>query len=105
MNASQRLQLANDTDYCVKWLKAQGLEVIGISQGHVTPIVTVRNSELCKDFEGRVQAFERGQRGAKRYSFVLRHGCEVRWAEPVDVRPRATLNPLRLFMMWKGGVQ
>lgn len=81
MIPAQRLVAANDTDYCVKWLKTQGLEVIGVSKGHVTPIIIIRNTVLCASFEGKVLAFERGPIRTRRYWFVMRHGCEVRWAE------------------------
>ena len=95
-----RLDAIEQADYCAKWLKAQGLEVLAVIKGPVTPIIIIRNSELCKDFEGQVQAYESGQRGAKRYRFVMRYGCEVRWADHVEACPRATPNLARFFLKW-----
>ncbi|MBI5626098.1 MAG: hypothetical protein HY935_02680 [Nitrosomonadales bacterium] len=100
---TQRFDLASRADYCVKWLRAQNIEVLAIKNGNTCPVIIIRNCELCGDFEGQVQAYERGPKGTRRYSFVMRHGCEVRWAEHVDVRPRSAANRLHWFLFGRRG--
>lgn len=95
----QRFDVASHADYCVKWLRAQGLEVLVVKNGSTCPVIIIRSCELCDDFEGHVQAYESGPNGTRRYRFVMRHGCEVRWAEHTDVRPRPAGNRLKSLLM------
>jgi len=81
LNFVERQMLDHVTDGCVSWLKAQGLEVLKVQKGPVLPLITIRNSKLCEKFEGAVRVFENGPKGKKRYRFVTRFGCEVRWME------------------------
>jgi hypothetical protein len=75
----QRFNLAIKADYCIKWIKAQGLEVVSVDDGFVGPRITIRSSELCELFEDVIFSYERGLQSEHRYGYVLRHGCEIRW--------------------------
>lgn len=85
--AARRLWIAEQADHCVKWLKAQGLEVLSVEKGTRTPPrIIVRTSPLCDRFEGAVACYSRATNHARtvqaeqRYKTVMRLGCEVRWA-------------------------
>lgn len=80
----QRHALAAEADQCVRWLKAQGYNVIRVEQGAVGPRILIHASPLCKQLEGAVSAYLKGIEGARRYSFAWRHDCEVRWYEPQE---------------------
>lgn len=75
----QRYNLAIKADYCIKWLEAQGLEVIYVDVGFMGPRITIHSSELCNLFEDVVFTYERGLQGERRYGYVMRFYCEVRW--------------------------
>ena len=78
---ARRLWIAEQADYCAKWLKAQGLEVLRVEKGQLTqPRIIIRTSPLCERIEGAVHIYERGLQGERRYKTVARLGCEVRWA-------------------------
>lgn len=83
MNLSQhhqqhdRFEVAAQADYCVRWLKSQGFDVLAVSDG---PRILVRSGPLCDRLEGAVQGYSRGPKGVERYKAVIRHDCEVRWA-------------------------
>ncbi len=72
----ERFTVAAQADYCVRWLKAQGFEVLAITLG---PRILVRYSPLCDQFEGAIEGYSRGPKGVERYKSVIRHDCEVRW--------------------------
>lgn len=82
MNLSQhhqqqdRFEIATRADFCVRWLRSQGLEVLAVSNG---PRILVRYSPQCDQFEGAVQGYWRGPKGVERYQAVIRLDCEVRW--------------------------
>lgn len=84
-----RLAIARQADRCVKWLRAQGLEVRCIEKGPRTPLrIIISPSPLCDRFEGAVACYSRALdysrtvQAEQRYKTVLRHGCEVRWEDP-----------------------
>jgi len=81
MNHVDRLQLAHTAAACAKWLKACDIEVLAINNGHATPVITVRHTNECDKFDGIVKCFEHNhiQGRKKRYAFVIRYGCEIRW--------------------------
>src|SRR5665647_3375892 len=60
MNLSQhyhqhdRFEVAASADYCVRWLKSQGFEVLAVSDG---PRILVRSGPLCDRLEGAVQGY------------------------------------------------
>lgn len=76
---AERLSLAQRARQCTNWLKANGLEVIGIQKGLDKPRVFIKNSPLCEKLEGAVHRFERLGNVERRYWFAIRFGCEVRW--------------------------
>lgn len=77
--AWQRHRIADQADPCVRWLKVQGFRVLRVERGALGPRVIINDSPLCKHLEGVVAAYERGPEGERRYSFVRRMDCEVRW--------------------------
>ena len=74
-----RLNTALRADYCKKWLKSQGYEVMHVLPGLDKPRVFIKNSPLCDKLEGAVHRFERCAGVERRYWFAIRHNCEVRW--------------------------
>lgn len=82
MNAAQRLQLAQVADYCAKWLKANGIKVVRVEGEIEQPCLVVKHNALCERFEGIIQAYERSQRGERRYAWVYRFGCQIKWVVP-----------------------
>lgn len=95
--AEQRRALAFRADYCVKWLKVQGFDVLRVEKGAVGPRIIIRTSPLCKQLDGTVSAYSRvccantgaarrtvadkSDKTEQRYSFAFRFDCEVRWME------------------------
>jgi len=86
--AARRLWFAEQADYCAKWLKAQGLEVLRVEKGPLaSPRITIRHNPLCDRFEGAVACYSRATNHSRtvqaeqRYKTVMRFGCEVRWDE------------------------
>lgn len=78
--AAQRLEIARQADFCARWLKSHGLEVLCIDGGVRTPPrITIRSSPLCNKLEGVASGFSRGPKGEQRYQWVMRFDCEVRW--------------------------
>ena len=75
------LRIALETDHCVKWLKAQGFEVLTVQKGKRNPRITIRTSPLCEQLEGAVRMYERSAQGERRYWVAIRFDCEVRWTE------------------------
>ena len=44
-HAAQRLEIARQADFCARWLRSQGLEVLCIEKGARTPPrITIRSS-------------------------------------------------------------
>lgn len=93
--AARRLWIAEQADHCVKWLKAQGLEVLGVEKGPRTPPrITIRTSPLCDRFEGAVAGYSRALNPSRtvqaeqRYKTVMRFGCEVRWEDACPEQSR-----------------
>lgn len=87
--AAHRLRVAVQADHCVKWLEAQGLQVLFVAYTHPAPRLTaralppriyIRPGALCDLIEGAVQVYERNSQCERRYKMALRLGCEVRWA-------------------------
>lgn len=74
-----RLNTALRADYCKKWLKSQGYEVLYVLPGMDKPRVFIKNSPLCDKLDGAVHRFERCAGVEHRYWFAIRHDCEVRW--------------------------
>lgn len=87
MAAEQRRIIATKADYCVRWLKVQGFEVVRVEQGAVGPRIIIRHSPLCKQLDGTVSAYERSKKAEQRYSFAFRFDCEVRWMDHVEAHP------------------
>lgn len=79
--AEQRRKIRDQADGCVKWLKVQGFSVQRIEPGPVCPRIVIHTSPLCLQLEGEIGGYERSTHGERRYSFVFRLGCEVRWYE------------------------
>lgn len=86
--AARRLWIAEQADFCAKWLKAQGLEVLRVEKGPRTPPrITIRHSPLCDRFEGAVACYSRAlnhsrtEQAELRYKMVMRFDCEVRWED------------------------
>jgi len=86
--AARRLWIAEQADFCAKWLKAQGLEVLHVEKGQRTPPrITIRHSPLCDRFEGAVACYSRALNPSRTvqaellYKTVARFGCEVRWED------------------------
>lgn len=81
------LQIAHAADRCVKWLRAQGFEVLAVQAAHLyrNPRITVRACPLCERLEGAVHRYDRtthnGAKIERRYWVAIRFGCEVRWEE------------------------
>lgn len=83
--AQDRLRIAEQADGCVKWLKAQGFDVIRVGKGACGPRIIIRQSPLCKKLDGTVAGYSRlaacNRSNELRYSFTYRFDCEVWWAE------------------------
>ena len=86
--AARRFWIAEQADYCAKWLKAQGLEVLRVEKGPRTPPrIILRPSPLCDRFDGAVECYSRALNPSRtvqaelRYKMVTRFGCEVRWED------------------------
>jgi hypothetical protein len=84
----ERFLLAEQAESCVRWLKAQGLEVVGIEKSKVdNAIITIKTCELCLRFEGVTSEYQRIKRDNEqielRFKFVRRMGCMVRWEDEV----------------------
>src|ERR1019366_2607098 len=77
---AQRRKIAHRANYCVRWLRDQGFEVLGVGDG---PRIIIRSSALCDQFEGAVSGYSRSLRGEQRYKTVIRLDCEVRWMDGV----------------------
>lgn len=94
MNAVERLQLAQVADYCVKWLKVQGIKVQRVEGDTDQPRIIVKHNAMCERFEGIILAYERSQHGERRYGWVYRFGCQIKWAVPA-ANPHKLANQLR----------
>jgi len=79
--AEQRRKVRDAADGCVKWLKVNGFSVQRVEPGPVCPRIVIHSSPLCRQLKGATGAYERSPNGERRYSFVFRFGCEVRWYE------------------------
>lgn len=117
--AARRLWIAEQVDYCAKWLKAQGLEVLHSEKGSRTPPrITIRTSPRCDRFEGAVACYSRALNPSRtvqaeqRYKMVMRFGCEVRWDDQgVPARREVRLKlaykkaklVFRRLLSWMGG--
>lgn len=78
----ERLAAAARADYCVRWLKSQGFEVLYVQKGPRNPRVIIRTSPLCEKLEGAVRMYERLHgKPEKRYWVAIRFDCEVRWTD------------------------
>ena len=85
MNAVERLQIAQVADYCVRWLKTQGLKVQRVEGDTAQPRIIVKYSELCERMgDDIVLAYERSFVGERRYGWVFRFGCQVKWSIPKE---------------------
>jgi len=85
MNQVERLQLAQVADYCVKWLKTQGIKVQRVEGDTDQPRIIVKYSDRCDLFEGITHAYERSAAyGERRYAWVYRFGCQIKWAVPAE---------------------
>jgi len=78
---AERLAAAERADYCVRWLKIQGFEVLYVQKGPRNPRVIIRTSPLCEKLEGAVRMYERIGKTEKRYWVAIRFDCEVRWTD------------------------
>lgn len=85
---ADRLAHAAKADPCVKWLKAQGFEVLYVERGTHNPRVIIRTGQLCAQLEGAVRRYERIGQTERRYWVAIRFGCEVRWAEACPEQSR-----------------
>ncbi len=95
--AARRLWIAEQADYCAKWLKAQGLEVLRVEKGPLTqPRIIIRPSPLCDRFDGAVSGYSRTLKGELRYRWVMRFDCEVRW-DAMDSHARFEVQQERAY--------
>lgn len=84
---AERFQIAAKADACVQWLKSLGLSIRNVEKSKVgLPLINIRPAPQCAKFEDVIGAYERavvdGKHSIeKRYSYVYRMGCEVRWEE------------------------
>lgn len=78
----ERLEAAVKADQCVKWLEAQGFDVVQRQTGRRNPRVIIRGGPLCESLEGAVRMYERLGQTEKRYWVAIRFDCEVRWTDP-----------------------
>jgi hypothetical protein len=81
MLAKAALDIALQADFCVRWLKAQGLAVLRVGGDALQPRIIISPSPLCEKFEDVVRGYARGPKGEQRYGQIFRLGCEVRWLE------------------------
>ena len=110
---ARRLWIAEQADYCAKWLKAQGLEVLRVEKGQLTqPRIIIRLSPLCERIEGAVACYSRTVQAEQRYKMVMRFDCEVRWDEQCaparrEVRLKLAYKKAKLvfrrLLSWMGG--
>jgi hypothetical protein len=77
------LQTAQAANFCVKWLKSQGIKVMRVEGDEKQPRIIVKHNARCDFFEGIVQSYERSQYGERRRAFVHRFGCEIKWTVKV----------------------
>ena len=111
--AARRLWIAEQADYCAKWLKAQGLEVLRVEKGLRTPpLIHVRTSPLCDRFDGAAACYSRTLKAEQRYRMAMRHGCEVRWDEQeahaqrevsLKLAYKKARSIFRRLLSWMGG--
>lgn len=66
---------------CMRWLRAEGFEIIKIEESGHMPRLYIRAAEACDKLEGAVRVYERDRHTERRYFMVTRHDCEVRWAD------------------------
>ena len=84
MNAEERRQIAEAADFCVQWIKAQGLKVAHIEGTVEKPCIVVKYRPACDRFDEIIHAYERGERGEQRYAYVTRFGCIIKWFVPAE---------------------
>jgi hypothetical protein len=81
--AQDRLALAHAADYCVQWLKANGLKLMRIEGEVSQPRIIVKYKPACDQMgDDIVVAYERSANGERRYGWVNRFRCQVKWAIP-----------------------
>ena len=81
--AKDRLALAHAVDYCVQWLKANGIKVRRIEGDVQQPRIIVKYNAMCDRMgDDIVHAYERSQLGERRCAWVNRLGCQVKWTVP-----------------------
>lgn len=98
MNAAERLHLARKADFCVRWLKAQGLQVIAVNGDESQPRITVRYCELCERFDDIVHAYVRSKRKGEIYlAWVFRHDCLVVWDDITGIA-RSQIQQERAYL-------
>lgn len=78
---AERIEAAAQADCCVKWLKANGFEVLYVQHGPRNPRIIILSGPLCESLEGAVRRFERVGHVETRYWVAVRFGCEVRWTD------------------------
>ncbi len=83
-NKVSPLQLAQVADYCVRWLKSQGIKVKRVEGDNQQPRIIVKHNALCERLEGITLAYERSQYGERRFGWVFRFGCQIKWAVPAQ---------------------
>ena len=92
IKSQERLQIAQVADYCAKWLRANGIEVLRVEGDTEQPCIIVKHNAMCDRFDGIVHAYERGERGERRTGWVFRFGCQIKWVEPAP-------NPHKIEVM------
>lgn len=76
-----RTQTACHAVSCLRWLRLHGFEVLKVEDGHSMPRIYVRAGAACAVLEGAVRAYEHIGNFERRYYTVVRHDCEIRWAD------------------------
>lgn len=66
---------------CMRWLRTQGFEVIKVCESRHLPRIYIRACGACEKLEGAVRVYERAPGIERRCLAVMRHDCEIRWAD------------------------
>lgn len=77
---AQRLDIATKTMACLRWLRSLGLEEIKVEEGRYMPRIYIRASGAALLLDGAVLAYEHIGCHERRYYYVIRDDCEIRWA-------------------------
>lgn len=76
-----RAESAANIMACTRWLRRMGLEILKVEDGRFTPRIYIRAGKECELLDGAVRAYEHVGGLERRYFTLIRHECEVRWAD------------------------